>query len=320
MQNSATKKIIAAIAVLVVVVGGFFAFTGSKHSSSSTDSSSSSKKMSLKELNIQFVPSSQADTILAKAKPLESLLSKQLGIPVHVSISTDYNTVIEALGSKKVDMGFLPPDGYVTAHKQYGAKVILQSTRLGMKDDNTGATTDKLVNSYKSMVLVKADSPIKSINDLKGKKIAVQGATSSAGYIYPTVELYKKGVNVVKDSTLVQVKGHDQGVMSVLNGDTDAAFIFDDARNVVKKDQPDVFKNTRVLYYTKGIPNDTITLRKDISSSDSDKIKAAIVAVSKTDEGKKVFNDVYSWAGVTDSKDSNFDEIRNYDQTMNKIK
>lgn len=319
MQNSAMKKIIAAVVVLVVVIGGFFAFTGSKHSNSSTDSSSSSK-MSMKELNIQFVPSSQADTILAKAKPLEDLLSKQLGIPVHVSISTDYNTVIEAMGSKKVDMGFLPPDGYVTAHKQYGAKVILQSTRLGMKDDNTGANTDKLVNSYKSMVLVRADSSIKSIKDLKGKKIAVQGATSSAGYIYPTVELYKKGVNVVKDSTLVQVKGHDQGVMSVLNGDTDAAFIFDDARNVVKKDQPDVFKNTRVLYYTKGIPNDTITLRKGISSSDSDKIKAAIIAVSKTDAGKKVFNDVYSWAGVTDSKDSNFDDIRDYDSTMAKIK
>ncbi|SEH36270.1 phosphonate transport system substrate-binding protein [Fructobacillus pseudoficulneus] len=319
MQNSAMKKIIAAVVVLVVVIGGFFVFTGSKHSNSSTDSSSSSK-MSMKELNIQFVPSSQADTILAKAKPLEDLLSKQLGIPVHVSISTDYNTVIEAMGSKKVDMGFLPPDGYVTAHKQYGAKVILQSTRLGMKDDNTGANTDKLVNSYKSMVLVRADSSIKSIKDLKGKKIAVQGATSSAGYIYPTVELYKKGVNVVKDSTLVQVKGHDQGVMSVLNGDTDAAFIFDDARNVVKKDQPDVFKNTRVLYYTKGIPNDTITLRKGISSSDSDKIKAAIIAVSKTDAGKKVFNDVYSWAGVTDSKDSNFDDIRDYDSTMAKIK
>lgn len=319
MQNSAMKKIIAAVVVLVVVIGGFFSFTGSKHSNSSTDSSSNGK-MSMKELNIQFVPSSQADTILAKAKPLEDLLSKQLGIPVHVSISTDYNTVIEAMGSKKVDMGFLPPDGYVTAHKQYGAKVILQSTRLGMKDDNTGANTDKLVNNYKSMVLVRADSSIKSIKDLKGKKIAVQGATSSAGYIYPTVELYKKGVNVVKDSTLVQVKGHDQGVMSVLNGDTDAAFIFDDARNVVKKDQPDVFKNTRVLYYTKGIPNDTITLRKGISSSDSDKIKAAIIAVSKTDAGKKVFNDVYSWAGVTDSKDSNFDDIRDYDSTMAKIK
>ncbi|GAP00491.1 phosphate/phosphite/phosphonate ABC transporter substrate-binding protein [Fructobacillus ficulneus] len=312
------KKIIAALAVLLVVVGGFFAITsGSKKSDSS---SSSSSKISMKELNIQFVPSSQADTILAKAKPLEKLLSKQLGIPVHVSISTDYNTVIEAMGSKKVDMGFLPPDGYVAANKQYGAKVILQSTRLGMKDDNTGANTDKLVNNYKSMILVKADSPIKSIKDLKGKKIAVQGATSSAGYIYPAVELYKKGVNVVKDDTLVQVKGHDQGVMSVLNGDTDAAFVFDDARNIVKKDQPNVFKDTRVLYYTKGIPNDTITLRKGISDSDSKAIKKAMIAVSKTSQGAEVFKDVYSWTGVTDAKDSNFNDVRDYAKVMDKIK
>ncbi len=38
--------------------------------------------------------------------------------PVHVSMSTDYNTVVEAMKSKKVDVGFLPPDGYVLAHKQ----------------------------------------------------------------------------------------------------------------------------------------------------------------------------------------------------------
>ncbi|MBC6498315.1 PhnD/SsuA/transferrin family substrate-binding protein [Weissella confusa] len=59
---------------------------------------------------------------------------KQLGIPVHVTISTDYNTVVEAMGSKKVDMGFLPPDPYVHAHEQYGAKVILQSERYGIND------------------------------------------------------------------------------------------------------------------------------------------------------------------------------------------
>ena len=45
-----------------------------------------SKKVDLKELNVQFVPSTQADTIQAKAKPLEKLLKKELGIPVHVTI------------------------------------------------------------------------------------------------------------------------------------------------------------------------------------------------------------------------------------------
>ncbi|WP_258088967.1 phosphate/phosphite/phosphonate ABC transporter substrate-binding protein [Weissella fangxianensis] len=280
-----------------------------------------SKKVDLKELNVQFVPSSQADTIQAKAKPLEKLLKKELGVPVHVTISTDYNTVVEAMGSGKVDMGFLPPDPYVQAHKQYGAKVILQSQRYGINDKkNDGSDTDKLVDYYRAMVVVKKDSGIKNVKDLKGKKIAVQNPTSDAGYIFPVVDLKKKGMNVVKNSDLVTVKGHDQGVISVVNGDTDAALVFDDARNLVKEDNPDVFKDTRVLKYTTKIPNDTITLRKGVSKADSKTIQKAMIKVSKTDKGKRVMKDVYSWAGVTKSKDSNFDTVRKYQNKVEDIK
>lgn len=52
-------------------------------------------------LTVQFVPSQNADTLEAKAKPLEKLLTDQLGIPVKVSVSTDYNVIIEAMASKK---------------------------------------------------------------------------------------------------------------------------------------------------------------------------------------------------------------------------
>ncbi len=279
------------------------------------------KKVSLKELNVQFVPSSQADTIQAKAKPLEKLLKKQLGIPVHVTISTDYNTIVEAMGSKKVDMGFLPPDAYVQAHKQYKAKVILQSERYGINDKkNDGSNTDKLDSYYRAMVLVKKDSKIKSIKDLKGKKIAVQDTTSDSGYLFPAVDLYNKGVNIFKGGTqLVTVKGHDQGVLSVLNGDTDAAFIFDDARNIVKADNPSVFKKTKALMLSSKIPNDTIALRKGVSKKDAKTIQKAMIKVSKTTQGKKILNDVYSWAGVAKSKDSNFKVVRQYSAQLEKL-
>lgn len=63
----------------------------------------------------------------ARVKPLAKLLEQQLHIPVTVTVSTNYNTIVEAMGSKKVDVGFLPPDAYVQAHKQYGVKVLLQA-------------------------------------------------------------------------------------------------------------------------------------------------------------------------------------------------
>ena len=70
---------------------------GSSAPGTSTDSAEKDKTAEgyvPTELTVQFVPSQNADTLEAKAKPLEKLLGDKLGIPVKVSVSTDYNTII----------------------------------------------------------------------------------------------------------------------------------------------------------------------------------------------------------------------------------
>lgn len=242
-----------------VLVGLFAILLAVVATACSNKSNSSKDGYTPKSLTIQFVPSQAANKLEARAKPLEKMLSKKLGIPVHVSMSTDYNTVVEAMKSKKVDVGFLPPDGYVLAHKQGAANVLLQAQRYGVKQPG-GQATKNLVNSYRAEILVKKGSKIKSWKDLKGKSISVQNPTSSAGYVFPVAELEEKGLNVPKDCKLVTVTGHDQAVLNVLNGDTDAAFVFEDARNIVKKDNPKIMDQVVPIYFTKPIPNDTILL------------------------------------------------------------
>lgn len=268
-----------------------------------------------KSLTVQFVPSQQATKLEAKAKPLEKMLSKKLGIPVHVSMSTDYNTVVEAMASKKVDVGFLPPDGYVLAHKRGVADVLLQAQRFGISQPG-GKMTNKLVNNYRSEILVKKGSKIKSWKDLKGKSISVQNPTSSAGYIFPIAELKQKGLNVPKDCKLVTVTGHDQAVLNVLNGDTDAAFVFEDARNTVKKDNPKIMDQVVPIYFTKPIPNDTISVRSDMSEKFRKKLANAFISIAKTPQGKKVIESVYNHEGYVTTKDSDFNIVRKYDKTV----
>lgn len=303
------KLLVLGLALLVLPVTLF----GCGKATSST-SSSTSAGYTPKKLSVEFVPSSNAGTIEAKAKPLEGLLKKQLGIPVTVSVSTDYNTIVEAMGSKKVDVGFLPPDAYVLAHKQYHDKVLLQAERFGVKEPNDQATKE-MVNYYRSQILVRKDSGIKSIKDLKGKKIAVQDTTSTAGWIFPAVEMMEHGVNINKNGIkTVQVKGHDQGVLSVYNKNTDAAFVFQGARNLVKKDVPNIMKDVVPIYTTGKIPNDTITVRGDMSAKWQKKIAEAFKAIAKTKKGHAIISAVYSHEGYADSKDSNFDIIRDYDK------
>ncbi|MBZ4029128.1 MULTISPECIES: phosphate/phosphite/phosphonate ABC transporter substrate-binding protein [Lactobacillus] len=271
-----------------------------------------------KELNVQFVPSVQANKIEAKAKPLAKLLSKKLGIPVHVTVSTDNTALVESMASKKVDVGFLPSDAYVLAHKRKAADPLLQAMRYDYDEPSGKQNPNKLDSKYQSMIIVRKNSKIKSIKDLKGKKIAIQDPTSTTGYILPVAELYKKGINVVKDDNLVNVKGHDQGVVSVLNGDTDAAFVFKDARNLVAKDEPNVFKEVKPIYFTKKVPNDTISVRSDMSSAFRKKLAKSMKEIVKTKEGAKILNNIYDHYGYKDAKDSDYNIIREYQSLAKK--
>lgn len=266
-------------------------------------------------LTVQFVPSQNADTLEAKAKPLEKLLSDKIGIPVKVSVSTDYNTIVEAMASKKVDVGFLPPTAYVLAKEKGAAEVILQAQRFGVKEE-TGEPTNELVDFYKSMIIVKKDSPIQTVADLKGKKIAYQNVTSSAGYVWPAALLMDNGLDPLKDVEPITVKGHDQGVLAVLNGDVDAAGIFQDARNTVKKDYPKVFEDTRVLAFTEAIPNDTISVRSDMSKEWIEKLQKAFIEIGKDEEGHKIISEIYTHEGYVVSDDSKFDVVREYGEKV----
>lgn len=267
------------------------------------------------KLTVQFVPSQNADTLEAKAKPLEKLLSDKVGIPVEVSVSTDYNTIVEAIASKKVDVGFLPPTAYVLAKEKGAAEVILQAQRFGVKDE-TGEPTEELVDFYKAMMIVKKDAAIQSVADLKGKKIAYQNVSSSAGYVWPAAVLMDNGIDPLKDVQPVTVKGHDQAVLAVLNGDVDAAAIFQDARNVVKGDYPTVFEDTRVLTYTEKIPNDTISVRSDMNPEWVEKLQNAFIEIGQDEEGHKIISEIYTHEGYVKSEDTQFEIVREYGEKV----
>ncbi|MGX4644591.1 phosphate/phosphite/phosphonate ABC transporter substrate-binding protein [Holzapfeliella sp. JNUCC 80] len=306
-------KIIAVIGLFLISIG----MTACSKQSSQSSNQSSGSSEGLQSITMQFVPSEQADTMEARAKPLGELLSKQLGIPVKVNVSTDYSSMVEAMASRKIDVGFMPPLTYVKAHDRGAADALLQSLSNKIEQPN-GVITDELVDSYRSMVVVKPGSNIKTIEDLKGKKIATQNVISTSGYMMPIANLRENGVDLEKDAQLVTVKGHDQGVLSVLNGDTDAALVMEDARNLVKKDNPNIMSEVVPMYFVdKRIPNDTISVRSDMAQGDRDKITNAFLEISKDPEGKEIIAAIYRHQGYQKSDDSKFDILRQYEKMIN---
>jgi phosphonate transport system substrate-binding protein len=272
------------------------------------------------ELRVQFVPSQNAETLEAKAKPLEKLLGDRLGIPVKVSVSTKYETIIEAMASKQVDIGFLPPNAYVMAKQQGAAEILNTALRYGVNPETGMDDTSKTVDFYRGMLLVRADSPEKSIADLKGKKIAWQSVTSAAGYLLPYITIRDAGIDPDKDLTPVVIKGHDKAALAVVNGDVDVAAVFEDVRKNLKKDMPDIFEKTRVLGYTAPTPNDTIAVRPDMNAEWKKKIQQAFIDLGNNEESRKIIFDVYSHIGYTAGDDSKYDAVREQQKILDQKK
>lgn len=293
--------------------------SGGEESEGSADSSGSGEGSSeeMEELRVQFVPSQDADSLEAKAKPLEELLGEELGIPVEVSVSTDYNSIVEAMNSDQVDVGFLPPTAYVLAHEQEAADVLLQAQRYGVNDD--GSETDELVDYYLSQFVVMEDSGMESIEDLEGKRIAYQNTTSSAGFVWPAAEMMDAGLEPLEDVEPVTVTGHDQAIVSLLNDDVDAAVTFQDARNTVVEDYDSVFEDTRILEFTEKIPNDTVSIRPEIEGEMRQEIADAFISLGENEESQEIIRDIYSHEGYTESEDSNFDVVREYEDKVSDI-
>lgn len=262
-----------------------------------------------KSLTVGFIPSQNAQILNAKVKPLQQLLSDELEVPVKVHIATNYNTMIEGLKSKKIDIAFISPVSYTLAHDAHAADVLLKSK--GYLVDNKGNQTHHLVDYYRSQIVVRKDSNINHLKDLKDKKIALQDVESTSGYIYPLATLMEKGIKK-SDIQIQQVKGHDQGLIALLNHGVEAVATYQDARADLKKDDPDIYQETKVIYRTKKIPNDTISVRNDMSNKWKNKISQAFINISHTKKGKQIISDIYGHQGYEKAKDSDFDTVRKY--------
>jgi len=255
-------------------------------------------------IRMMFVPSGEAQTILEGGEEIARRLQKITGLYFKTSIATSYAAVIEAMGAGKVDIGWLATFSYVLAKQKYDVDLLLIVVRFGSP-------------FYRGQIITHVDSGIKTLADLKGKKFAFVDPASTSGHLYPKTLLQSKGLN--PDHLFAQSRfagSHNAVILSVLKKEVDAGATYDDARAAVAKTYPEVFTKLRVVAYTKDIPNDTVSARKDLDPVLKQKIKAGLMRLAKTPDGSKVLKRVYGISGLMDF-DAFFDPVREAGRLLN---
>lgn len=258
-----------------------------------------------------FVPSSDSDTIAETVEPLAKKLSEELGVEVEGKVMTNYAGVVEAMGTNEIQIGFIPAFAYVLANKEHDVEVILKSERYGS-------------GSYKAQYLVRADSGIESLEDLKGKTWAYGDPTSTSGYLFPAAQIMDEfGVENPETDFFgdsIQTGGHPNSAIAVYEGEADVATTFEDVRADLEEEYPDVMDKLVVLGYTDEIPNDTISVTSELDDELVQKIKDAFLSFNDDPEMIKIMNDVYNWDAIIEADDSEYDVVRStYEKFEGKI-
>lgn len=265
-------------------------------------------------IQVQLIPSRDAAYLDAQRMPLQTMLEAQLKRKVNVTVATDYNALIEGMASGQIHVGLLATTAYVMAADEGAAEAILKSLRFDVDDNGKLRKDLPMVSGYKSQLVAAADSGIKSVKDLKGRKIAIASFTSTSGFVWPANLLADAGLDPEKDVTWVNVGGHDNAITAVFNGQADAAFTFKDARNLFEKESfyPDLMKKVVLVSNTSEIPNDTISVIPNLDPKLKEAVRMAFINMMKDPTGLEIMRKIYNHEGYAPAKDSDYDLVRTY--------
>jgi len=295
------KKVLSIILALVLFAAMFAGCQGSGSIKPDT-------------LEVQLIPSRDASVLDAQRKPLQDLLEAELGMPVNVTVATDYNALIEAMASEQVHVGLLATTAYVLAADEGAAEAILKSLRYDVDENGNQLKDQPKVSGYYSQLLAHKDSGITKVEDLAGKKIAISSFTSTSGFVWPANLLADYNIDPESGVEWINAGGHDNAVLAVYNGEADAAFTFKDARTLFEGEDnyQSIRETCKFIMNTSIIPNDTISVIPNLNNKLKEDVKEAFMNIAAQEEGLEIIRAIYNHEGYEEAKDSDYDEVRTY--------
>jgi phosphonate transport system substrate-binding protein len=230
------------------------------------------------ELVFSFITSEDSTNEAAQWQELMDAIKEKTGLPVTYLRLTDAREQYEALRNGRLHITSLSTGEVPVAVNTAG---FIPVCMFGKEDGSSG---------YKMEFVVKADSSIKSLEDLRGKKIAFTRPRSNSGCKAAAMLLMQeKNLEPERDYQWRYTYGHAGSIDAVLDGDVDAAPIASDvlarmvAKSDVKKDE------IRSIYESEQFPPAAFGYAYNLTPEIKEAIKAALVEFKW--EGTKIATD-----------------------------
>ncbi len=230
-------------------------------------------------------------------KPLAEKLSQELGEPVKLVVPKNFKEFWKGVKSKQFDLVHYNQYHYIKSHAEQGYQVIVANEEFGNKQ-------------IAGSLVVRSDSGINRIDDLRGKTILFGGGKKAMGsYIAPTAILKKAGLTAGSDYQVKFAKNPPGAVIGVYNQASDAA----GSGNVILRIKAVTKKidasQMKILAESESFTHLPWAVSSNVSQAKAKKIANVMTGLKSSAEGKAILKaaKVTAFNAVSDS---DYDKVR----------
>ena len=254
-------------------------------------------------LKMVFVPASEKGDD-SDYKSLINIISERAGIKIEPIKVTDYNAAVEAMRANRAQIAWYGGKTYIKAAEIANAEAFAAGVRKG--DTNAG---------YYAYFVVRDDSELISLKDVKGKTLGLNSIGSTSGDLIPKVELIKIGLSTdnKKDFKRVVYAGsHDACLLSVINKHVDVCGM--SSRNFDARLSDGTFTSdqVRIIHRSPLVPP-PLAYSKNLSVNLRNRIKIATLEAHK-------FGKIGGYGGemshYIEVLDSDYDTLRDIEKLL----
>jgi len=251
------------------------------------------------KLLIGLLPGESAPTVMRLNEPLRKYMAERLKLPVEIVVGANYAATSEALRSGRIDVAYLGPVTYILQSKRTPLEPFARPTHAGV-----GPT-------FRATIIVPADSPAKTLADLKGGEIAFGDPASTSGTWVPRWQLLNEGLVSGRDYTMRVLGAHDAVALAVENKKVAAGGLSKPIFERLLKEGKISADKVRVLEDSPPIPEYMWTFRAGLDPAFKQEIRAAFLEMKEP-----AALGVFRAEAFVPAADSDVDRVREWIATV----
>lgn len=203
--------------------------------------------------------------------PIANYLSQNIdNVNFKIEASRNYASYDKKLYGRQFDFSLPNPFQTVNSLK-HGYRVFAK-----MSDDE----------NFRGIFLVRKDSKINNVKDLKGHAVSFPAPTALAATMMPQYYLQQHGINVMKDIDIKYVGSQESSIMNVMLGNTKAGATWPAPWRALSKERPELAKELKVVWQTAFLPNNSLVVRDDVPEAIVIQVKELMLNLNKHPQGR----------------------------------